>query len=44
MLHKMALESDNNGEVAPVHHPIAIKKKKLLGYAFLGGVFRTTSK
>jgi len=26
MLHKMALDSMNNGEVAAVHHPIAKKK------------------
>jgi len=36
MLHKMALNSENNGEVAAVHHPAA---KKMLWLCF-----RTTSK
>lgn len=44
MLHKMALDSMHNGEVAAVHHPIGAEKKKKLWYAFLSGDCRTTSK
>jgi len=43
MLQKMALDSENNGKIAAVHHTIA-KKKKCCGMLFLSGDFRTTSK
>jgi len=40
MLHKMALDSESNSEVAAVHHPIGWEGS---GYVFLSGDFRTTS-